>query len=179
MITLSDIRAVGKLLKPHGISGEIVVQLDVDVDLSEPRCVILDIDGIFVPFFVSNVRPKSSETDLVTIDGITDEKMAAALCGKTLYLLQTDFDSLAGGDDEEGDGGFYADDLVGFSVASVDGSLEGKVVAIDTTTENYLFIIETPSGKRVFVPVADEFIALLDPETRRIEFDLPEGLLDL
>lgn len=179
MIELSEIKPVGKLLKPHGISGEIVAQLDVDIDLSEPQCIILDVEGIFVPFFVSSVRPKSSETDLITVDDVTDETMAAALCGKTIYVLRSDLEELLDDDEEDDEDGFYADDFLGFKVDSVDGSLKGTITGIDTATENYLFIIESEAGKEVYVPVAEEFIASIDPDNKTIEFDLPEGLVDL
>ena len=70
MIKRSELRPVGTLLKTHGIDGEIVVQLTADVDLEALQCIVLEIDGIFVPFFPTSVRPKSAETDLVSIDGV-------------------------------------------------------------------------------------------------------------
>ena len=47
------------------------------------------------------------------------------------------------------------------------------------SSKNYLFIIEKAGGEECLVPVADEFISLLDPANKRIEFSLPEGLLEL
>ncbi|MDE5941701.1 MAG: ribosome maturation factor RimM [Muribaculaceae bacterium] len=172
MILQEELQKVGKLLKPHGINGEIVALLTDDVDLAEVSCVVICIDGINVPFFISSVRRKSSETDLITVDGIRDETAAAALCGHDLYVKRSEMPS-----NDECDG-FYADDLVGFDVYS-DCELIGKITGINDSTANYLFIIERPDGSTCLVPVADEFIDILDPETRRIELRLPEGLLDL
>ena len=86
MISRQELQKVGRLLKPHGINGEIVALLTEEVDLSEMSCIVLDIDGIYVPFFLSSIRQKSSETDLLTIDGIGDETAAAGLCGRDLYV---------------------------------------------------------------------------------------------
>ena len=80
MIFESDLRPIGKLLKPHGICGEITALLMDDIDLRQLSCIILQLDGIFVPFFLRVVRPKSSETDLVLIDGVNDEAQASSLC---------------------------------------------------------------------------------------------------
>lgn len=111
-------KVVGRLLKPHGICGEITALLTVDVDLSELGCIMLKLDGIFVPFFLSSVRPKSAETDLLTIDGITDELQAARLCPNDIYALAEELPGL----DEDG---FYAADMEGFEVVA-DGNPLGK-----------------------------------------------------
>ena len=41
---------------------------------------------------------------------------------------------------------------------------------------NYLFIIETPSGNRHLIPVADEFVTGVDMDGRRVPMELPEGV---
>ncbi|MDE6528656.1 MAG: 16S rRNA processing protein RimM, partial [Muribaculaceae bacterium] len=87
MIRENELRVVGRLLKPHGICGEITALITGDVDLTELNCIVLRLDGIFVPFFLEAVRPKSSETDLLTINGISDETQAARLCPNDIYAL--------------------------------------------------------------------------------------------
>lgn len=111
MIRENELKVVGRLLKPHGICGEITALLTVDVDLSELGCIMLKLDGIFVPFFLSSVRPKSAETDLLTIDGITDELQAARLCPNDIYALAEELPGL----DKDG---FYAADMEGFEVVA-------------------------------------------------------------
>lgn len=173
MITESQLFPVGRLLKPHGINGEITVLLTADVDLASLSCIVLRIDGIFVPFFINTVRPKSSETDLVTIDGVDSDADAARLCPAEVYALKKDLPA-ADADAE----GMYASDFVGYGVVE-NGILLGKIEAIDDTTANYLFIIRTPEGKEVMVPVADEFVTGIDTDTRIVSLELPEGMLDL
>ena len=51
MITESQLFPVGRLLKPHGINGEITVLLTADVDLASLSCIVLRIDGIFCAVF--------------------------------------------------------------------------------------------------------------------------------
>lgn len=173
MIRENELKCVGKLLKPHGINGEITVLLTEDVDLARFSCIVLRLDGIFVPFFLTNVRPKSSETDLITIDGIDNEIAAAALCGNDVFAKKDELPDVEGDAD-----GFYAADLIGFSIAD-GGKNIGKITGIDDTTENYLFIIEKADGSRGLIPVADEFITDIDERNRVITMNLPEGLVDL
>ena len=122
MITDEQLKAVGTFLKPHGIEGEITLQRDYDdIDFEDFSCLIVDMDGIYVPFFIDGVRPKGSDTDLVSIDGIGDETHAALLTNKTAYVLRSELaearrrmaEQEEDGEDEDG---FYAEDFVGFSV---------------------------------------------------------------
>lgn len=175
MILEKDLQAIGKLVKPHGINGEVVLMINHDtVETEKLSCIIVKLDGIFVPFFLKSVRPKSSETELLTIDGITDEKEAAALCGHEVYALVAE---LPENEHDDADG-MYATDMVGYEVEA-NGAPLGKIVAIDDSTANYLFIIEKPDGNQVMVPVADEFVEALDPASRKISLQVPQGLLEL
>ncbi len=82
MILRTDITEAGVFNKPHGIKGEISATLDFDIDLSDVKCIVLDVEGIFVPFFIVSVRPKTSETVLITINGIDSEQKARTLTGR-------------------------------------------------------------------------------------------------
>lgn len=190
MILRTELKEIGRLQKPHGINGEINVQSQLDADeLASLRCVVLEIDGIFVPFFISASRPKSAQTSLLKIDGIASEAEAAKLCPAPLYALRddirrleaTDSESEEDSEDEEDDEeGFYAEDLIGYTVESDDGLLRGEIVDLDDSTDNYLFIVRDQNGRRLMLPVADgSMIEDVDPERHHILLSLPEGLLDL
>lgn len=174
MIQTADIRPIGKLLKTHGVGGELVASSEVSgLDWAMLKCIILMADGIPVPFFIESDRPKSNETSLLKLDGVDTDADAAPLCGGTIYALRSDLDAIA-----ETDDGFYADDLVGFSAVSTDGKLSGTVVGFDDSTANYLLVIRDDAGNDVLVPAVDEFIAAIDVDRRTIELDLPPGLIE-
>lgn len=178
MITCDQLTPIGHTIKPHGINGEIATAIDNDVDLSGLRCLVMDIDGIFVPFFINSFRPRGPEAVLLAIDGISNEREAKDICPKTVYALKTDIGEL-NKENTDNDDGFYAEDLIGFHVV-VGGNGIGEITAVDDSTENYLFII-TPNrpGKPLYIPVADEFIDEVDPLNHTIAMSLPNGLLDL
>lgn len=177
MILRNDIIEIGRYNKPHGVNGEISASLDVDIDvLDEFSCLISDIDGIFVPFFVDAMRSKSSSTVLLSIEGVTSEVKATLLVNKEIYVLKSEYEKLS--DDDDCDE-MPIDFFIGFGVVTHDGHQVGTIVDVDDTTINVLFVVESPMGEEVAIPAANELITNLDFDSKTIEMSLPVGLLDL
>lgn len=176
MILRTDITEAGVFNKPHGIKGEISATLDFDIDLTQVKCIVLDVEGIFVPFFIVSVRPKTSETFLITIDGIDSEQKARTLSGRTFYLLDSD---LSEQDDADGEGGFYLSDLIGFTLTDSESGTVGEITDYNDDTSNLLLIVTTLDGDEVYIPVADEYIDDVDTESHTLHTTLPSGIIDL
>ncbi len=174
MITRESVCPVGSLFKPHGIKGEMSATLDYDLEPTDLRCLILDIDGILVPFFVDSFRARGSSSWLLKIAGVDNEKDAAALINHEIYALRNE---LPDDGSEEGDG-VHLFDLVGYTLLDGDVTV-GVIDDIDDSTVNILMDIVTPAGQHVLVPFAEDCITGLDTEKHIIEMELPEGLLDL
>lgn len=177
MISSDEISEIGSIQKPHGIKGEVQAEIESGIDVSDLRCIILDTEGIYVPFFITGVRRKSSDSVLLTIDGIENEQQAKQLNGKTLYALNSDLGELV--DDSEDDGYLYASDLLGYQLVDDRRRLIGEIVDYDDRTENVVLIVKTPDEKELYVPFADEFFIDINPETKTVVMALPEGLTDL
>lgn len=185
MIDRTDISEIGKFHKTHGLKGELNAALDIDADFISPeRPLIVDVDGIFVPFYPDSVRPKGHFSSLVKLHGIDDESAARPFVNKAVYALKSDiktFDDENPLDEDLADGG-YAEDFIGYKVVDQsDGEprLIGEITDIDTQTQNALFIIETTDGDTAYIPVADEFIAGIDDDSHTLNVILPPGLIDL
>lgn len=177
MITEAEIIEIGKLGKPHGINGEINAYLNEDVDIERLDRIVLDIEGIYVPFFIDSVRTKRIDTVIMHIDGIDDELHASELTHHIVYVLKADDVVVA--DESDDDEGIYAVDLAGYTILSETGSLIGRIIDVDLSTENALFVVERPDMTNIYIPVADEMIDDIDPDSRHLVMTLPEGLLDL
>lgn len=172
MILKEEICEIGQFNKSHGINGEISATFECDVeDVESLSCIVVDVDGIFVPFFVSGIRPKSATTLLLKIDDVDSEEAAKAFVGKSIYALRDQLEIE------------YADDdlrsLVGYTVSDERDGILGEIVDIEDSTENMLFIVETSDGENFFIPIADEFIIAIDDDARRVEMRLPEGITEL
>lgn len=176
MISDREIRVIGRFNKPHGINGELSMTLDdgLDVDLAALRCIVVKVDDINVPFFIDGVRPRGIGSVLVHIDGVTDEARAADFAMQPVYALRSDFPDES---DDDADG-FYAEDLIGYRIEA-DGSDIGRISDVDESTDNALFVVETPGGDTRLIPVTDDFIIDIDSEERMISMSLPAGLLDI
>jgi 16S rRNA processing protein RimM len=179
MITASQLSKIGKYNKIHGVAGELSASFTCEVDaVSHCRCLISSINGIFVPFFYSSLRPKGVGSLLVKIDGIKSEQDAKLLVGKEMYALSTDIDSATTpnftGDEDE----LPVDFFIGFALRDSVTGREGKIVDVDTSTDNYLFVADF-QGTDVFVPAVDDFIESVDVDSKLIVMALPDGLLDL
>lgn len=176
MIRLSEIAEAGHFNKSHGIKGEISVTLDFDIDLDDIKCLIVAVEGIFVPFFIDSWRPKTADTDLIKIDGIDNETQASEFNNKPFFILRSDIPE----DDEEYDeDGFYASDLIGYNVIDRHAGAIGQITDINDTTENVLFLLTTDDGNEIFIPVADDYIDEIDNANETLHTNLPEGLINL
>lgn len=177
MIKSEQLVEIGKFNKPHGINGEISLTLHDNVEPDKLECVIVEIDGINVPFFIESIRPKTTETFLVTVDGIDSEEDTRLLVNKTAFVGDRDEALIA--EEEDGEG-MYASALTGYKIIDGNtGDTIGHVTDIEDSTANALFIVEDDSGKTVYIPIADEFIENIDTDTRCVTVNLPEGLLQL
>lgn len=174
MILSNEISIVGKFNKPHGINGEISATFDIPLIPENLKFIIADIDGIFVPFFIENIRPKNQSTLLLKFEGFDDEIQVSELSNKDIYLKKSDIPDFE--DDEDG---IYASDLIDYTILTSDNHTIGKITNIDDSTENVLFIIENNSGKTMYIPVVDEFIININNEELTITMDLPDGILEI
>ena len=139
MITRAEITEIGTFNKPHGIQGEISASFLCDFDEIELlSCIIVDEDGIFVPFFIESARPKSTAVALVKFDGIDSDAQVRHFTGKTIFALKSDIaDDDPDADDSEAD----AFSFIGYTMADTSHGVIGEIVDIDDSTENFLFIV--------------------------------------
>ena len=172
MISSDNIFPIGQLQKPHGINGEISFSFTTDVfDREDVSFFVLEIDGIFVPFFIDEYRFKTNETALIKFDGINSESQARDLAGLTVYLPKTLLEKV---EDNE----IELDYFVGFELIDKQAGLIGEIAEVDQTTENALFVV-LRDDEELLIPVGDDYIREIDHENKKICVELPEGLLEL
>ncbi len=174
MIKTDEVYKIGRIGKPHGVKGELSFMFDDDVfDTADSDYLVLLVDGILVPFFLEEYRFKSDDTALLKFDGIDTKEQARELTGCDVYFPV----SMAAGAGENPS----LHSVVGFTVidAACGDKLIGTITSVDESTENLLFNVETPDGRDIMLPVADEFIVDVNTEERQIRMKLPEGLVEI
>lgn len=166
---------VGRVVRPHGIRGEVVV--DVRTDEPEARYAagaVLLTDG--APLVVVQARPHAAAGPgrfIVAFDGMSDRTAAESLRG---VLLQVDSEDLAPtGDPEE----FHDHQLVGLGAVTRDGEQLGEVARIDHAPASDLLVLRRPDGRTALVPFVKEIVPEVDLAGGRVVISPPPGLLDL
>lgn len=175
MITKDEIVEIGKFQKTHALQGELNAVLDVDEDfLDDHRALVVEIDGIYVPFFTESARTKGATSFLIKLKGVDSQEEAQKLVNKEIYGLRKDLIDYMDDPDME-----LTNSFINYEIIDKHAGPIGKVADVDNTTANVLFVIETPDGDTVYVPVVDEFIEEIDDDAAKIFVNLPDGLVEL
>ncbi len=169
MIRKEDVFKIGRLGKSHGVKGDISFPFDDDVfDRVEADYLILDIDGILVPFFIEEYRFRNDTTAIIKFEGVDSQERARELTGCDVYFPRELADSA--------DDGLSWSAIVGFYILEVkSGKVIGRIASIDDSTLNILFCLE--DGR--LIPATDDLITAIDQQARTITMHIPEGLLEL
>lgn len=160
MIRRDDVYKIGKLGKPHGVKGEITFAITDDVfDRVDADYLVLDIDGILVPFYLEEYRFKNDDNVLVKFEDIDTQEQVRAYTGCEVYFPRHLSDS-----DEEN---MSWAEIIGFQlVDAVSGRVVGTIDHVNDSTLNLLFEITSPEGEALLIPANNDLIEEVDIEKK-------------
>ena len=169
MIKKEEVYKIGRIGKAHGVKGEVSFNFDDDVfDRVDAEYLILEVDGILVPFFMEEYRFRSDSTALVKFEDIDTQDRARELTNCDVYFPR----DLADDEEEVLTYSF----LVGFDIVEAStGKKVGTIASVDESTLNILFELEDG----MLIPASEELITDIDNDNKTITIALPEGILDL
>lgn len=172
MIKVEDVYRIGLINKPHGVHGELLFTFDDDIfDRMEADYIICMMDGILVPFFFESYRFRSDSTALIKLEGIDTEQQARRMTNVEVFFPKEHVEEL---EDNELTWSFF----VGFLIKDVNEGEIGKVIDVDDSTINTLFVVDH-NDTEVLIPAQEDFIVDLDRGKKVITMQIPAGLLDL
>ena len=167
---------MGRILRPHGVRGEVVVE--VRTDRPERRFSagsVLDRAG-GQPLTVSAARPHGHRW-LLRFDGVPSRDAAETLRDTELTAPADPAGPV--GEDASHVGEEYPDHvLVGLRVTDVGGDPVGTVAAIEHAPWQDLVVVDRPSGGQVRVPFVRALVPVVDVAAGVLVVDPPGGLLD-
>jgi 16S rRNA processing protein RimM len=168
---------VGRVAKAHGVTGEVTVEVRTD-----------DPDTRFAPgtrlrarppgnrpertYVIDSVREHSGRL-LMRLEGVAGRDAADALRG-TVFVVGTEELPPIEDPDE-----FYDHQLEGLRVVTTDGRLVGNVNEVLHTAAGELLSVNSETGAEVLVPFVSAIVTAVSLDSRTIEIDPPEGLLEL
>ncbi len=177
---------VGRIGKPHGIRGEVTVEVRTDepetrfapgsVLRTEPGANVPAHDGAYrVPgeLTVEAARWHQGRVLLVAFEGVLDRNVAEALRGTLVGVDRADVAPPT--DPEE----FHDDQLVGLAVVTPAGERLGEIARIDHAPAADLLVLRRPGRRDAFIPFVQAIVPEVDLAGGRVVVDPPGGLLDL
>ena len=170
-MTKEECYQLGKITKPFGFKGQVIMFLDVDCpeDYAELDSAFVEVKGNLVPYFfkLENINGNKA---VATFEDLTPEE-AQALVGHELYLPLDLLPKLTGNQ-------FYFHEGIGFNVIDDEHGDIGTIKSIIEYPAQPLFQIMKDEAE-ILIPMIDPVIKEVDRENKRIFISAPTGLIDL
>ena len=165
---------VARIGKPHGLRGEVTVQLhtdDPDARLAVGSILATQAaagSGVPKALTVRSTRVHQGIW-LLGFEEIPDRTGAESLRGTRLVA-----DAQPSDDD-----GWYEDELVGLAVVTRDGTRLGAVSRLEVGPAQDLRVVALDGGGDAYLPFVEAIVPEVDVERGRVVVDPPPGLLEL
>lgn len=176
VIRSDEVFKIGYIRGARGLRGEVEMAFTDDCfDTGTAEYLVLDMDGILVPFFWEEYRFKRDDVAIVKFEDIDTQERAAHLAGRAVFYPK---DALA--EPEEGEGATLSSykQLTGYTIYNKE-SLLGTVDHVDDSSANVLLTISRADGGECIVPFHNDFLIDFNLRERTLVLELPEGLLEL
>jgi 16S rRNA processing protein RimM len=164
---------VGRIARPHGIRGQVVVNPETDFPHERFQTgaeLFMKRSAEMEKLVISSIR-FHNERPIIGFEGVDDMTTASALAGSE---LRVPLDQLTKLPPET----FYRHDLIGCSVERTNGSRVGTVSEVEGTLAGSRLVVSTERGD-VLVPMVAEICRSVDVAGKRIVIEPPEGLLEV
>jgi 16S rRNA processing protein RimM len=163
---------VGKIVKTHGLKGEVTVRIDNEQfdDIEELNYFLLDVNEQLIPYFIEDITYHSNKA-FVLFQDLKTLEAANQFVGKSAYLP---LDLLP---EKEGNE-FYSHEVVGYLVVDEEKGEIGNVnEIIEYPTQSIIQIIK--DGKEILIPIHDDILKDVNREEKKIYIKAPNGLIDM
>ncbi len=160
---------VGKLRRPHGVRGELVMEVITDFPERLEPGVTVYIGEDHQPHEIRSKRPHGALM-LITFDAYRDPETAGGLRNQLVYVRADDRPPLAEGE-------YYHHQLIGLSVVSDVGQRLGQLTQILQTGANDVYVVRPEIGREILLPAIPDVIQDIDLAKGEMLVRLLPGLL--
>jgi 16S rRNA processing protein RimM len=164
---------VARIGKPHGIRGEVTVQVLTDApgDRFVPGTQFIVEPASAGPLTVFSAR-WNKDILLLAFDEIETRNEAETLRGAKLFIETAE----VGADDD--DEGWYEHELVGLDVR-VGANVVGRVSGLHTLPVQDLLVVTTNDGKEVLIPFVEQIVPEVNVGEKYVLVTPPPGLFEV
>jgi 16S rRNA processing protein RimM len=159
--------SVGFLRRPHGVKGEIIMDLHTDFPERMKKGRKLFVGENYKSMTLTNVRPHQTGL-LVKFQGVDTPEAAGLFRNQWVYVETKDVPLP--------EGQHYKHELLGLKVVDESDNSLGEVVEILETGANDVYVVRDNSGKEILLPNIPSVILDLDIDRGLLRVHLLEGL---
>lgn len=172
-MTIDSCFEFGKILKPHGLKGELLVHVTTDQasNLKGVKGIFIEVNARLVPFFMEKFTITQKTKAIVQLEDMQTEAQALPLLGKVIYIPLQALPAL--GKDQ-----FYYHEVKGYAVVDEKLGILGTVKEIYEMPGQDLIEIEY-RGSEVLIPISNEIVHKADHKEKTVSVKLPDGLLEM
>ncbi|MEE9216204.1 MAG: ribosome maturation factor RimM [Anaerolineales bacterium] len=163
-----DHLAVGRIVRPHGIRGELIVEPYSETIRSIEAGSVVFIESLQTPYTILALRSHRNRL-ILRIDGCEDRDAAEKFRGSELLIPTPAAEPLP-------DGVYYRWQILGLSVNEEAGRHLGTVVEILETGANDVYIIRGDGTRELLLPAIEDVILEVDLKGGQLLVRLPDGL---
>lgn len=162
--------SVGFLRRPHGVQGEIIMDLHTDFPERMKKGRKVFVGDEYKPVTFESVRPYANGV-LVKIKGVDTLEEAGLYRNQWVYIKKKDAPALP-------EGQYYKHELYGLKVVDEKDNPLGELVEIIETGANDVYVVRDESGKEILLPAIASVILDLEPARGFIRVHLLDGLIN-
>jgi 16S rRNA processing protein RimM len=161
--------AIGKLRRPHGVHGEILMDVVTDFPERIKAGITVFVGPQYQEQTIRSARSNAG-TMLVAFEGFNDPEEAGGLRNQYLYVRADDRPPLPEGE-------YYHHQLIGLPVQTDEGQRLGILSEILPNAANDVYVVRPEQGPEILLPAIDSVILDIDLQQGEIRVHLLEGLL--
>ena len=169
MVRGGNLYSIGRVLKPHGLRGQIRVSYSGDLEGFRLYHEILvgDSQGNPRPYEIEEVIPHPPWL-ILRLKGISKREETHPLLGREILVREEALPELKEGE-------YFWHEILGLTVETLEGKKIGKVKEVIPTGANDVFVVE---GKRrdICLPATEGVVRSIDREKRVMKVLWMEGL---
>lgn len=160
--------AVGRMRRPHGVKGEIVMEVLTDFPERLKPGKTLFVGEAHEPLQLAGIRGHAKEMILKLVGFDTPEEVGR-LRKAVIYIKADELPKLPEGE-------YYHHELLGLAVVDEAGQKLGELFNIIETGANDVYVVKTPEGKELLLPAVEDFVLEVNLEKGEILVRPPDYL---
>lgn len=162
----------GKIIRTHGVKGDLMIFLDVDnpARYKKMKSLLIEKNELLISFKITQVVIHENIAR-VHLDGVEDMTRAEEYLKCDVYLPLSFLPKLEGKN-------FYFHEVINFKVIDKEKGEIGIFEKIIDSPQQTIAQIKN-GDKEILVPMIKEFIEGIDRNEKILYLNLPEGLVDL